>query len=203
MRKREETFNEKLTELEKKLKIVIENNASVKNDSKRENEQLKCNDCEFTTTSKKGLKTHIRRKHITVFPVHCEICTKELKSSQQMKSHMVTHTYSDLKCEECKFLGNNDWSMQIHNGKYHSQNIECGLCEFKANDKEGLDLHLKTCETYECQNCEYVAKTISEMKKHRYEKSKECLSTTIFHVKTDRNDENQANFKEYKENELF
>ena len=49
-----------------------------------------------------------------------------------------------------------------------------------------LNLHLKTCETYECDTCYHVTKTITEMKKHIRE-SKQCDSTTIFHIKIDRN----------------
>ena len=61
---------------------------------------------------------------------------------------------------------------------------------------ERLNLRLKTCETYECEKCEHV--TITEMKKHVKENYSECGSSTNFHIKIDRNDDNKANFKEYK-----
>ena len=53
---------------------------------KRESEieQLKCDLCDFSTTSKKGLKTHIRRKHTEriqeIVPSSCEICKEELEN---------------------------------------------------------------------------------------------------------------------------
>ena len=203
----EKVFDNKLLGIEENLKKVMENNKSLHNLLKSENDQLKCDDCEFTTTSKKGLKTHIKRKHTEKFPIQCERCDKELKNEHEMKNHIITHTYkyenSELKCEECGFTGKNDWSMQIHHGKCHSKNIECGLCEFIAKDNECLEMHLKTCETYECKHCEYVAKTISDMKRHIAAKKNECGSSCIFHVKIDRNNDNAADWKEYKQTELF
>ena len=92
--------------------------------------------------------------------------------------------------------------MQIHNGKVHSQNFECGLCDFPAKDLETLNLHLITCEIYECNKCEHVVKKISSIKKHMHI-SKDCNSSTIHHVKIDRNDNEEADNKEYEQNELF
>ena len=65
-----------------------------------------------------------------------------------------------------------------------------------------LDINLKTCETYECDTCDHVTKTIANMKKHIRE-SKECESSTIYHIKIDRKDVNEANSKEYKQSEIF
>ena len=61
-------------EIEKNLNKVYKNNKFKKNVLNRENEKLKCDDCDFTTTSKKGLKTHVKRKHTAKFPVHCHSC---------------------------------------------------------------------------------------------------------------------------------
>ena len=109
----------------------------------------------------------------------------------------------ELKCEECGFTGKNDWSMQIHHGKCHSKNIECGLCECKVKDKESLEIHLKTYEIYECKNGDHIAKTISDMKKYIAANTNDFGLSSIFHVKMDRNNDNEADWKEYKQNELF
>ena len=200
----ENDFSKRLMEMDKKFDLVVVKN---KLSEKRESEQLKCKECEFTTTSTKGLKTHIKRKHTINFPIKCDVCDKELKTKQQMKHHMVSHTYLyeedyKLKCQECDFVGKNAWSMQIHQGKCHIKNIECGLCEYRAKDNEQLDIHIKTCEIYECNHCEYGTKTLSEMRKHKTESS-ECLTSSVFHVKVDRKFENEADSKEYQHEELF
>ena len=206
--------------LEKKLNLVgdkfekkIEHleNSLKKEQNKSENNHIKCDQCDFTTTSTKGLKTHVRRKHPSisqeVFPLACELCTEELKSKNEMRLHMISHSYimkenNDLKCEHCDFIGKNDWTMQMHYGKSHSKIMECGLCQFVPKDLENLNIHLKTCETYECDTCDHVTKTIANMKKHIRE-SKECESSTIYHIKIDRKDVNEANSKEYKQSEIF
>ena len=85
----------------------------------------------------------------------------------------------------CDSTGINAWTMQIHYGKSHSINFECGLCDFKAKNLENLQIHVKTCEIYECENCEFVSKQLSGIKKQMREDNKECGSSSIFHIKTD------------------
>ena len=63
-----------------------ETNKSLENVLNSENEQLKCDDCEFTTTSRKGLKTHVKRKHTAKFPVQCEMCEKEFKNEHKKRT---------------------------------------------------------------------------------------------------------------------
>jgi hypothetical protein len=65
---------------------------------------------------------------------------------------MKTHSYKSalFKCEECEFFGTNHLTMEVHLGKEHSANFECGLCEVEAKDLENLEMHLFTCEIYEC-----------------------------------------------------
>ena len=171
---------------------------------KIENEQIPCDQCDFTTTSKKGLKTHVRRKHTAkiqeVFLLACKLCTEE------MRLHMINHSYfmqeNNLKCEHCEFIGKSDRTMHMHYGKLHSKIIECGLCQFVAKDLENLNLHLQTFETYECDICDHVTNTITEMKKHIRE-SKQCDSSSIFHIQKNRNNCNKASAKEYKQSEIF
>ena len=106
------------------------------------------------------------------------------------------------ECTECDFKGNNGWTLQIHNGKAHGSTLECGLCEFQAKDLETQNLHLKTCEIYECDQCEHVAKKLSSIKNHLSNNS-DCLSSNVHHVKLDRNDDEEADCKEYEQKDLF
>ena len=62
-----------------------------------------------------------------------------------------------------------------------------------------LDINLKTCETYECDTCDHIIQTISEMKKH----IRENCSSTIYHIRVDRKDFNEANVKENKQSEIL
>ena len=144
LRQVEESFEKRIIDLENKFKKEQSNLESLKGSletMENENQQIKCDHCDFTTTSKKGLKTHTKRKHsvanLEQFPISCELCKEELGNKKDMRNHMLTHTYSitqnnQLKCEECTFIGDNEWTMYIHFGKQHSKPIECGLSQFKA-----------------------------------------------------------------------
>ena len=217
----EETFGKKLKDIEDMFKQEQQKIRKLEEKIQKfdiESEQLKCESCEFTTTSKKGLKTHIKRKHSVansdLYPVSCELCEEELESKSKMKIHMKSHTYksqnsenSKFKCVECDFIGQSEWTMQIHYGKNHNNgNIECGLCDYKVKDLECLEMHLTTCELYECANCEKGFRHISEIKKHILEEednSSICGSANIFHVKIDRKNPIETSWKEYKQKELF
>ena len=63
-------------------------------------------------------------------------------------------------------------------------------------------LHLKTCEIYECNECECVAKQISGIKKH-IKNNNGCRDTSIHHVKIDRDNGEEAAAKEHQQCDLF
>ena len=171
---------------------------------------IKCEKCDFTTNSEKGFKTHMKRKHYekTKEPVtfQCEFCEYETKRKIDLKRHTKSHSYTfekdKCKCNQCDFTGNNAWTLQIHNGKSHNESIECGLCDFVAKDLDMLNLHLKTCEIYECNQCEHVSKKISSIKNH-VKGNNDCISSSVHHVKIDRHNDEEADSKEYRQDELF
>ena len=75
-----------------------------------------------------------------------------------------TVTDSNLKCLDCDFCAYNEISIQVHQGRQHEDGFTCGLCDFKADTLETLNLHLKTCESYECYRCNIRVYTISDIK---------------------------------------
>ena len=148
----------------------------------------------------------MKRKHPVETEIfQCDVCDFETKKKIELKRHIKSHSYKyddgKMKCNECDFIGQNAWTLQIHIGKEHNQPIDCGLCDFPAKDLETLNLHLKTCEIYECNNCEHVSKSISSIKKHIHNKQ-ECKETTIHHVKIARNNDEEADATEYEQSEL-
>ena len=85
--------------------------------------------------------------------------------------------------------------MEVHIGKCCYDYFECGLCEARVENLEKLELHLITCEIYECDTCFVRDKSLSDMKKHiekEHEKGKK-----LNHLKIDREDEQRVNFKQY------
>ena len=208
----EEVFEKRINDLEKALKQEQKKNETLLVEFQTleiEREIIKCEQCDFTTTSSKGFKTHTKRMHTVKndkVELQCEVCEYVTSSKLILKRHMKTHSYTFegtmCKCIECDFTGNNAWSIQIHNGKAHTKSIECGLCDLQTQDLETLNLHLKTCEIYECNECECVAKQISGIKKH-IKNNNGCRDASIHHVKMDRDNSEETAAKEYQQCDLF
>ena len=56
-------------------------------------------------------------------------------------------------------------TMEIHIGKEHYENFEYGICIFTGESQQILEMHLFTCEMFECAECDEKSKSFSEMKK--------------------------------------
>ena len=61
---------------------------------------------------------------------------------------------------------------------------------------------MKTCEIYECNECEFVVKQISGIKKH-IKNNNDCRDSLLHHVKIDRANDEEAAAQEYQQSELF
>ena len=85
--------------------------------------------------------------------------------------------------------------MEVHIWKCCYDYFECGLCEARVENLEKLEIHLNTCEIYECDTCFVRDKSLSDMKKHveeEHEKGK-----ILNHLKIDREDEMRVSFKQF------
>ena len=124
-----------------------------------------------------------------------------------MDLHLKQHSYKlpeelKYKCEDCDYWGPNFLTMQVHTGRCHSENFYYGLCDYKAKSLENLEIHFKTCEVYECVNCYFRVKQISQMKAHM--KSKHGNEDIKFvHGKQDRHSKEEVNTTEHLRFELF
>ena len=117
----------------------------------------------------------------------------------------MTHSYKQVqfKCEECHFNGTNEVSMEVHVSKVHTEEIECGMCEYEAKDLESLEIHLVTCQIYECKYCEERFKSISETKKHLSKVHKWQEYLRIMHAKLDISNSDEIKCKSYYSKDLF
>ena len=193
----------------KQLENAVKNKKSDDEKKVTQNLTQNCKYCDFETTSGRGLKVHMRRKHTNVtdadYPAECEFCDLELKSESDMKMHLkISHTYSEtkFKCEDCDFCCVNELTMEVHHGKCHTDDFECGLCDYKAENIENLQTHLITCESYECENCFFRVHHLSQMEVHMDEKH-EQQNLNIIHGKIDRKNENIIKTTEHLRFNLF
>ena len=224
-RKQIEEDNAKLTSLELKLEEFerkfsndkkskdrkikeLENLIKIKNE-KVLKDIFKCDHCDFETPSERGLNVHIKRIHTNMksvkYPVEYDFCELSVKSESEMRFHLKnvhTATDSNFKCLDCDFCAYNEISIQVHQGKCHEDGFECGLCDFKAESLESLDLHLITCESYECNECNIRVHQISDIREHIKEKH-ESEYINITHGKIDRKDKDYVKETRYRKDELF
>ena len=92
--------------------------------------------------------------------------------------------------------------MQVHTGMCHSVHFDCGLCDYKAKTKGNLEVHLKTCEVYECTECYFRVKQLSQMKAHMNSKH-ETEDVKVLHGKQDRICDEEISTTEHSRYELF
>ena len=67
------------------------------------NETLKCEKWDFTPVSKKGLKTHQKRKHTMPIQdkliISCERCENKFEHVKDLQNHMRCHTQAKYLCD--------------------------------------------------------------------------------------------------------
>ena len=175
---RDNLVNETITDLEKSLRGF-------------EKEIFECDECKFTTESKRGLKVHVKRKHIQNkeedFPLTCDFCEHRVFDCKGMERHLKQHSYKKLtyKCEDCEYLASDELTLEVHSGKVHSGIFECALCGYQGSDLENLELHLGTCETFECKYCNLKLKNVGEVENHlekvhpKHQKHTDILNTKM------------------------
>ena len=199
------SFETRLKLLEKK-NIEVQKTDDSENTEKVTKNEIKCSSCDFTTTSKHGLKIHTQRMHTEQnFSKTCSLCGKTFKSKHKFRNHKFEHTNWERKnnsysCKECDFVGYNMYTHEVHMGKAHSSSYECGLCDTELGNLGALELHLNTCEIYKCRYCHSKERNVSEIKKHA--QTIHDGSTIIDHLKISRNNKEEVSETMYWDKEL-
>ena len=140
-----------------------------------EEKAIKCNKCDFSTTSRQGLKIHNSKTHSKInyeeFPAACDVCEKVLDNEISLKQHKKReHTYHSVRyqCNECEFMANDPLTLHVHFGVNHSPKNECGLCDQFFNNSKQLEDHLSQCESFVCDNsgCTNAFKNVAAIREH-------------------------------------
>lgn len=201
MEEKVEKLEAKIVDNENLIQKLLEKFEKVTENVEVEESLFKCDQCDYETKSEKGLNIHKKRKH-TIKTI-CDICDQQFNSVRDMKIHKFTHSYTSKgdigqTCDKCNYTCDTMESMEVHLGKCKVEEFECGLCETKFKTEEDVDLHLTTCEVYECGECFLRDKILEEMKKHvKFEHETEVFCQCLHHLKMDRDDKQKVNFKRY------
>ena len=91
--------------------------------------------------------------------------------------------------------------MNVHIGKCgFGTNYKCGFCDVIFEEISHLEIHLRTCEVYECLECLIRRRSLSEMKEHIVKDHENCKKLT--HLKIILENENYVLFESYSISEL-
>ena len=99
----------KIKEIEESTLVLSEKVLPIEHIKQAEKEHFKCTHCDFQSSSKAGLRFHMKMKHTDYtkeeFPRSCDQCDKIVNNISDMKKHLKTHSYKDIQfqCSFCHF----------------------------------------------------------------------------------------------------
>ena len=84
---------------------------------KHTNFELKCKQCEYTTTDQSHLNRHVRSKHIPK-SVKCEQCEFYTDTQPNLNQH-ISRIHTLKRCDECHFTTESQNKMKTHKETQH------------------------------------------------------------------------------------
>jgi len=141
-----------------------------------------CDQCDFTTFSKKMLQLHVLSKHEDTKPFSCSYvgCTYATVYASSIKSHTerVHLNMRPFICdrENCKYATNDKQRLKQHINAVHEKTLrfscEYSNCDYKANFKSNMKLHVNKVhlklvkEELHCEACDYKTRSPQMLKWH-------------------------------------
>ena len=108
--------------------------------------EYKCFHCDYSSTLKKFLESHISSVHEGIV-YQCPTCNEEFKTKLKLNGHFaMTHDRSKLfQCSQCERAYVSEKKLMEHIGFSHEKTIMnlCSLCGVNCSTKSGLSSHMK------------------------------------------------------------
>ena len=125
----EETIEKcKTSKTSEKLDNKIKDIEEIQTNLIEESGNYKCNECDFETYYKRGLKIHKKKMHKVY---SCADCEEIFDTVRDFKGHSYTHFYSSIdkkkvKCNNCEFESKCLNTIEVHVGWCRPKDFECG-----------------------------------------------------------------------------
>ncbi|XP_028664353.1 histone H4 transcription factor [Erpetoichthys calabaricus] len=110
----------------------------------------KCPLCDMTCPSPSSLRSHIKFRHSTERPFHCEYCEYSCKNMVDLRKHLDTHSSEPgYHCEfaGCDFAARSLFSIKTHFKKVHEGDLvpryKCHVCDKCFTRGNNLTAHLR------------------------------------------------------------
>ncbi|KAI5755583.1 hypothetical protein M8J77_018120 [Diaphorina citri] len=130
-----------------------------------------CDQCDFRTSNKKTLGSHILRRHVG-YTVFCKECNIGFYSSTHLHSHGIkVHGLPPFICEHCSKPFTSKGNLTVHVKYYHAKTLfECNIClktfNFKTSYKRHLKQHDDSVTYYPCTVCSKNLSSPYRLKTH-------------------------------------
>ena len=134
--------------------------------------KIKCDQCDFTTTTNYWLKKNIYNKHEEkTEEFSCNSCDYKGNTKRKLRRHVAnshtSYTARTLQCVQCDYNGRN---LKQHMTNVHGERIHiCDQCDYVAKSNHILGSHISIVhgeKKMSCEMCDYKAKHKSILKIH-------------------------------------
>jgi len=140
-----------------------------------------CHLCDFKTTLRQNLETHIREVH--PYPERmlqkklqdkqnsmCDQCDFVAKRPERLAGHKKREHGKRLPCDECKNSYLDPERLEKHKRIAHDKTIrQCDQCPFQTNNKNNLVTHKRikhSDQMFYCDQCDFSSKINSSLRSH-------------------------------------
>ena len=128
--------------------------------------QWSCKLCHYKTPFEVKLNIHQARKHSEV---RCDQCQFSTTCKTKLKCHKDSKHGGSLSCEKCPFRASNLWTMGKHRLEKHDEKLFCYICKYEAESlPDCLDhaLQQHRMKTYTCSECDFITGKKSNLASH-------------------------------------
>ncbi|XP_026670873.1 uncharacterized protein LOC108626685 [Ceratina calcarata] len=128
---------------------IFKDRASLQKHIENHHSTYTCHLCEETVTSKLGIMTHNRMKHMNHPDLTCNFgsCKKLFRTQEDLESHKKDHRYHTTPnvCDYCGDTVENKLKLKMHVLSLHRNEIgvSCGVCLIPMRDPKELKNHVE------------------------------------------------------------
>ena len=141
-------------------------------------EELKCDECDFKSESKRSIRMHKAKLHEPSI-LSCTECNIKLKSKDALKYHRE-RKHKKFICEICDVTANTARNLKMHKEKEHTKStskkllkpdFSCKQCNYEGNSSTLLKAHTSSKHAVaKCNFCDFKSSTPKDVRIHNLKK---------------------------------
>lgn len=137
---------------------------------RKQQPNLKCEQCEYKTWNNTLLECHMNRHHLKIKPYVCHICSKDFIGKHLLKKHIETHDMKSVVCMVCLKSFANSTCLKMHLRLHTGEKpFTCEICGDRFRSSSIMNVHkLKkhSGKSYICPLCSNKFYTVRDLRRH-------------------------------------